>query len=168
MKKYDYIVVGAGLAGLSASLELALNEKKVLLIEQHNIPGGCSSSFCRGRFERQLFRRIRRRIRRFRQLLHENQRICALLAQIHPSEIEKNAVNPRKECASPVILPDLGDHLRERAEDKVFRIRRVLRDLICRSQKPVTQLGHQPLRPAFAVKRNLFPNLHSVFMFDAG
>ena len=51
MKEFDYIVVGAGCAGLSASLELAVNDRKVLLIEQHNIPGGCATSFVRGRFE---------------------------------------------------------------------------------------------------------------------
>lgn len=51
MKKYDYIIVGAGCAGLSASIELALNNRKVLLIEQHNIPGGCATGFVRGRFE---------------------------------------------------------------------------------------------------------------------
>lgn len=51
MKEFDYIVVGSGCAGLSASLELAVNNRKVLLIEQHNIPGGCATSFVRGRFE---------------------------------------------------------------------------------------------------------------------
>lgn len=51
MKQYDYIVVGSGCAGLSASLELAISGRKVLLIEQHNIPGGCASGFVRGRFE---------------------------------------------------------------------------------------------------------------------
>ena len=51
MKKYDYIVVGSGCAGLSAALELAISDRKVLLIEQHNIPGGCASGFVRGRFE---------------------------------------------------------------------------------------------------------------------
>lgn len=51
MKKYDYIVVGAGCAGLSAALELAVSKRKVLLIEQHNIPGGCATGFVRGRFE---------------------------------------------------------------------------------------------------------------------
>lgn len=51
MKKYDYIVVGSGCAGLSAALELSVNKRKVLLIEQHNIPGGCATGFVRGRFE---------------------------------------------------------------------------------------------------------------------
>ncbi len=51
MKKYDYIVVGSGCAGLSAALELAISNRKVLLIEQHNIPGGCATGFVRGRFE---------------------------------------------------------------------------------------------------------------------
>ncbi|MDD6276059.1 MAG: FAD-dependent oxidoreductase [Clostridia bacterium] len=51
MKTYDVIVIGAGNAGLTATLELLTKGKKVLLIEQHNIPGGCATSFCRGRFE---------------------------------------------------------------------------------------------------------------------
>ncbi len=38
MPKYDVVVVGSGCAGLAASLECALAGKKVLLIEQHNIP----------------------------------------------------------------------------------------------------------------------------------
>lgn len=51
MGKYDAVVVGAGNAGMSAAIQLALAGKKTLLIEQHNLPGGCASSFCRGRFE---------------------------------------------------------------------------------------------------------------------
>ncbi len=51
MAKYDYVVVGSGCAGLSAALELTISGRKVLLIEQHNIPGGCATGFVRGRFE---------------------------------------------------------------------------------------------------------------------
>ena len=51
MAKYDVIVVGAGNAGLSAALQMALSGKKVLILEQHNLPGGCATSFRRGRFE---------------------------------------------------------------------------------------------------------------------
>ncbi len=51
MRKYDAIVVGSGCAGLAAALELITAGKKTLLIEKHNLPGGCASSFCRGRFE---------------------------------------------------------------------------------------------------------------------
>ena len=49
--KYDYVVVGAGLAGLAAACETAKAGHKTLLIEKHNIPGGCATSFRRGRFE---------------------------------------------------------------------------------------------------------------------
>ena len=49
--KYDIVVVGAGNAGLSAALQSVLAGKKTLLIEQHNLPGGCATSFRRGRFE---------------------------------------------------------------------------------------------------------------------
>ena len=51
MAKYEAVVVGAGNSGLSAAITLALAGKKTLLIEQHNLPGGCASSFRRGRFE---------------------------------------------------------------------------------------------------------------------
>lgn len=50
-KKYDAVVIGAGLGGISAATFLAKNGKSVLLLERHNIPGGYASSFCRGRFE---------------------------------------------------------------------------------------------------------------------
>ncbi|MDO4489248.1 MAG: FAD-dependent oxidoreductase, partial [Eubacteriales bacterium] len=49
--KYDVVVVGAGNAGLSAAVSCAVKGKKTLLIDQHNLPGGCASSFIRGRFE---------------------------------------------------------------------------------------------------------------------
>lgn len=50
-KKYDAVVCGSGNSGLAAAVQLALGGKKVLLIEQHNMPGGSASSFRRGRFE---------------------------------------------------------------------------------------------------------------------
>ena len=51
MENYDVIVVGAGNGGLTASAALAQKGLNVLLLEKHNIPGGCATSFCRGRFE---------------------------------------------------------------------------------------------------------------------
>ncbi len=48
--KYDIIIIGAGLGGLTAGAKLAKEGKKVLLIEQHNQPGGCATTFKRGDF----------------------------------------------------------------------------------------------------------------------
>ncbi len=48
---YDAIVIGAGLGGLASALKLSREEAKVLLLEQHNLPGGFATSFVRGRFE---------------------------------------------------------------------------------------------------------------------
>ena len=48
---YDYIIVGAGVGGLSAGLNLALNNKKVLILEKNSLPGGYVTTFKRGRFE---------------------------------------------------------------------------------------------------------------------
>ena len=51
MPKYDAVVIGAGNGGLAAACRMAYAGKKTLLIERHNLPGGCASSFRRGRFE---------------------------------------------------------------------------------------------------------------------
>lgn len=51
MQQYDAIVIGAGNGGLACAATLAEKGKKVILFEKHNIPGGCGTSFRRGRFE---------------------------------------------------------------------------------------------------------------------
>ena len=48
---YDYIIVGAGIGGLSAGLNLAFNKKKVLILEKNSLPGGLVTTIKRGRFE---------------------------------------------------------------------------------------------------------------------
>lgn len=73
MPKYDAVVVGAGNAGLAAALTLLKKGKKTLLIEQHNIPGGCATSFVRGRFE-------------FDPSLHE---LCGVGSEEHPGDVRK-------------------------------------------------------------------------------
>lgn len=48
---YDVIVIGAGNAGLAAALTTAQGGMKTLLLERNAVPGGCATSFRRGRFE---------------------------------------------------------------------------------------------------------------------
>jgi phytoene dehydrogenase-like protein len=50
MENYDVIIIGAGLGGLVSGAKLSKEGKKVLLIEQHSIPGGCATSFKRKGF----------------------------------------------------------------------------------------------------------------------
>ena len=50
-KQYDVIVVGAGNGGLVAAATTAKAGLRTLLLEKHNLPGGCATSFVRGRFE---------------------------------------------------------------------------------------------------------------------
>lgn len=47
MEKYDFIIIGAGMGGLSATNFLAKYNKKVLVLEKNNIPGGLVTSFAR-------------------------------------------------------------------------------------------------------------------------
>ena len=47
---YDVIIIGAGLGGLTAGAKLAIEGKKVLLLEQHDRPGGCATTFKRRDF----------------------------------------------------------------------------------------------------------------------
>ena len=50
MKDIDVIIIGGGLGGLTAGAKLSREGKKVLLIEQHTVPGGCATTFRRKDF----------------------------------------------------------------------------------------------------------------------
>lgn len=43
--KYDCVIIGAGIAGIAAAIELAANGKKVVIIEKREKPGGYFSGF---------------------------------------------------------------------------------------------------------------------------
>jgi all-trans-retinol 13,14-reductase len=47
---YDVIIIGSGLGGLTAGAKLAKEGKSVLLLEQHDRPGGCATTFKRRDF----------------------------------------------------------------------------------------------------------------------
>lgn len=51
MRDVDAVVIGAGNAGLTAAAALQRGGARTLLLERHNVPGGCATSFRRGRFE---------------------------------------------------------------------------------------------------------------------
>jgi phytoene dehydrogenase-like protein len=44
---YDVIIIGGGLGGLCAGAKLAKEGKHILLLEQHDRPGGCATTFTR-------------------------------------------------------------------------------------------------------------------------
>src|SRR5690606_19574674 len=50
--KYDAIVIGAGMSGLAAGIRLAMFDKKVVILEKHNIPGGLNSYYQRRNFDK--------------------------------------------------------------------------------------------------------------------
>lgn len=51
MRHFDTVVIGAGNAGLTSATALQRGGSRTLLLERHNIPGGCATSFVRGNFE---------------------------------------------------------------------------------------------------------------------
>ena len=50
-QKYDALVIGGGLGGLTAAAALSHAGLRVRLFEKHSIPGGYATSFSRGRFD---------------------------------------------------------------------------------------------------------------------
>jgi C-3',4' desaturase CrtD len=46
-EKFDAVVVGAGIAGLTAAARLGLAGRRVLVVERHNVAGGCASFYQR-------------------------------------------------------------------------------------------------------------------------
>jgi phytoene dehydrogenase-like protein len=46
--RYDAIVIGAGMSGLAAAIRLAQFEKRVVLLERHEVWGGLNSFYTRG------------------------------------------------------------------------------------------------------------------------
>ncbi|NDV63521.1 NAD(P)/FAD-dependent oxidoreductase [Puniceicoccales bacterium CK1056] len=42
---YDTIIIGCGMAGLAAGIRLAMFDKRVLILEKHNAPGGLNSFY---------------------------------------------------------------------------------------------------------------------------
>ena len=48
--RFNAIIIGSGLGGLTAGATLARFGKKVLVLEQHYIPGGCATNFKRKDF----------------------------------------------------------------------------------------------------------------------
>ena len=45
MEKFDTIIIGSGVGGLSTAICLARAGQKVLVLEQHYVPGGWAHSF---------------------------------------------------------------------------------------------------------------------------
>ena len=92
-KQYDVIVVGAGNGGLAAAANTAKAGCKTLLLEKHNIPGGCATSFRRGRFE-------------FEPSLHE---LCSVGTAELPDSVYK-------------VFDSLGAKINWRYEHDIFRV----------------------------------------------
>ena len=50
MESFDYIILGAGLGGLSAAACLTRQGNRVAVLEKHYLPGGCCHTFDYGEY----------------------------------------------------------------------------------------------------------------------
>lgn len=50
MESFDYVILGAGLGGLSAAACLAKQGSRVIVLEKHYLPGGCCHTFQYGNY----------------------------------------------------------------------------------------------------------------------
>ena len=48
MSRYDAVIIGAGMSGLTAGIRLAMFDKKVCVIERHSVCGGLNSFYKKG------------------------------------------------------------------------------------------------------------------------
>jgi all-trans-retinol 13,14-reductase len=48
---YDTIIIGTGMSGLALAAMLSKDGEKVLMLERHYVPGGCTHTFKRGSYE---------------------------------------------------------------------------------------------------------------------
>ena len=71
--KYDVVIIGGALAGLTSALSLAKQGLDVLVLEQHNLPGGVATSYVRAGVEIEAS-------------LHE---MCSIGSEEHPLRIRK-------------------------------------------------------------------------------
>lgn len=91
-KHYDVIVIGAGNGGLAAAATTARAGCKTLLLEKNRLPGGCATSFRRGRFE-------------FESALHE---LCGVGTAARPGAVYR-------------LFDELGARIDWQYEDTLFR-----------------------------------------------
>ena len=97
MQTFDYVVMGAGLGGLSAAACLARQGFRVAVLEQHYLPGGCCHTFPFGKY-------------RFCADVHyisqcgPNQTIGTFLSYIG-KKVPFNSID--RDCIDRVITPDV-------------------------------------------------------------
>jgi all-trans-retinol 13,14-reductase len=97
MERFDYIILGAGLGGLSAAACLSRQGNRVAVLEKHYLPGGCCHTFAYGHY-------------RFCADVHyisqcgRGQTINQFFNYIE-QDVPFNSLNP--DCIDRVIAPDI-------------------------------------------------------------
>ena len=82
---YDIIIIGGGLGGLTAGAKLAKEGRSVLLLEQHNRPGGYATSFKRKDFIMEVG-------------LHE-------MDGLHPRDLKTKIFRDLGRPEAPILMP---------------------------------------------------------------
>lgn len=101
MESFDYVILGAGLGGLSAAACLTRQGYRVAVLEKHYLPGGCCHTFDYGDY------RFCAEVDYISQC-GEGQTIEQFLSYID-REVPFNRLDP--DCIDRVITPDMDDDL---------------------------------------------------------
>ena len=117
MEQYDVVIIGTGIGGLVCGCYLVKSGLKVLIIEQHNKPGGYCTSFERGGFKFDVGAHYLVGAKRgslgkiFKELEGEN-------------EIKFNQFNP----TDKIIMPENTVYIKTNIDDTVIGFQKVFPD----------------------------------------
>ncbi len=161
---YDVVIVGAGLAGLTAGAKLAKEGKRVCVLEKHARPGGCATTYRRKRFEVEVSLHM---VDGFDDLdckgpILEDLGVLDDLEFVSVPRSLYRFAHGDRDLEMPFGLEAAIEALSERFPEDHKRIRRVLR----RMSKVRRELSSFPYSPK-AVSRRVpfFPFLYPNFLF---
>ncbi|MEL6186789.1 MAG: NAD(P)/FAD-dependent oxidoreductase [Myxococcota bacterium] len=164
---YDVVVVGAGLAGLTAGAKLAKEGRRVCVLEKHSRPGGCATNYRRKHFDVDVSLHI---LDGFDGLdpkrpILEDLGVFSRLEWVNVPGPFYRVLRGEEVFELPFGIEAAADALDRRQPGEGHRVRRLLR----RMNGVRTELSSFPYSPREVMKRiPIFPFLYPRLSFSLG